>query len=70
MFYGLAWLFLWLVHESRIFKGITLGAALPTQDMRNGNFARMGPIIDPATGQPFTNDQVPDTMIAPSQTQS
>jgi hypothetical protein len=50
---------------SRIFKGVTLGAALPTEDMRNGNFAGMGPIIDPATGQPFTNDQIPDTMIAP-----
>jgi len=50
---------------SRIFKGITLGAALPSQDMRNGNFTGMGPIIDPATQQPFTNDQIPDALIAP-----
>ena len=50
---------------SRIFKGVTLGAALPTEDMRAGNFTGMGPIIDPATQLPFTNDQIPDTMIAP-----
>ena len=50
---------------SRIFKGITLGAAFPTQDMRNGNFTGMGPIIHPATQQPFTNDQIPDALIAP-----
>lgn len=50
---------------SRIFKGVTLGAALPTQDMRNGNFTGMGPIIDPATQQPFTNDQIPNALIAP-----
>jgi outer membrane receptor protein involved in Fe transport len=50
---------------SRIFKGITLGAALPTRDMRNGNFQGMGPIIDPTTGLPFMNDQIPDDMIAP-----
>jgi outer membrane receptor protein involved in Fe transport len=50
---------------SRIFKGITLGAALPTKDMRAGNFAGMGPIINPATQQPFMNDQIPDAMIAP-----
>jgi outer membrane receptor protein involved in Fe transport len=50
---------------SRIFKGITLGAALPTKDMRAGNFAGMGPIINPATQQPFMNDQIPDPMIAP-----
>lgn len=50
---------------SRIFKGITLGAALPSEDMRAGNFTGMGPIIDPATQQPFPNDQIPDAMIAP-----
>jgi len=50
---------------SRIFKGITLGAALPTRDMRTGNFVGMGPIINPATQQPFMNDQIPDAMIAP-----
>ena len=50
---------------SRIFKGVTLGAALPTAEMRAGNFAGMGPIINPATQQPFENDQIPDSMIAP-----
>jgi hypothetical protein len=50
---------------SRIFKGVTLGAALPTEDMRSGNFTGMGPIINPATQLPFTNDQIPDSMIAP-----
>src|SRR5215813_4654782 len=50
---------------SRIFKGVTLGAALPTEEMRAGNFAGMGPIINPITQQPFTDDQIPDSMIAP-----
>ncbi len=43
-------------------------AATPTQDMRNGNFtnedARTGiHIIDPLTGQPFLNDQIPGPRI-------
>jgi outer membrane receptor protein involved in Fe transport len=50
---------------SRIFKGITLGAALPTEDMQKGIFTGMGPIINPATGLPFPNDQIPDSSIAP-----
>src|SRR5262249_48561415 len=32
---------------------------------RAGNFTGMGPIINPATQQPFINDQIPDSMIAP-----
>lgn len=43
-------------------------ASTPTQDMRNGNFAnedaRTGThIIDPLTGQPFLNDQIPTGRI-------
>jgi hypothetical protein len=44
---------------SRIFKGITITSALPTDALRMGNFAGMGPIIDPMTGMAFMNDQIP-----------
>ncbi|HLQ77625.1 MAG TPA: TonB-dependent receptor, partial [Terriglobia bacterium] len=50
---------------SRIFKGITITSALPTDAMRAGNFAGMGPIIDPTTGNPFPNDQIPPDRIVP-----
>lgn len=50
---------------SRIFKGITITSALPTDALRMGNFAGMGPIIDPSTGMPFLNDQIPTGRIVP-----
>jgi len=50
---------------SRIFKGITITSALPTDAMRMGNFAGMGPIIDPTTGSPFSMDQIPTDRIVP-----
>ena len=48
---------------SRIYKGITITSALPTDALRSGNFAGMGPIIDPTTGTPFLNDQIPSDRI-------
>src|SRR6266436_61480 len=50
---------------TRIFKGITITSALPTDALRAGNFAGMGPIIDPTTGNPFPNDQIPADRIVP-----
>ncbi len=50
---------------SRIFKGITITSALPTDAMRMGDFTGMGPIIDPTTGTPFAMDQIPSGRIAP-----
>jgi outer membrane receptor protein involved in Fe transport len=48
-----------------IFKGISITAAVPTEDMRIGNFAGSDPVIDPTTGNPFTNNQIPEDRIAP-----
>jgi outer membrane receptor protein involved in Fe transport len=48
---------------NRIFQGITIASALPTALERSGNFAGMGPIIDPTTGLPFPMDQIPDARI-------
>ena len=50
---------------SRIFKGITLTSALPTDALRSGDFTGMGPIIDPMTGLPFPNDMIPAGRIVP-----
>ncbi|HVN81101.1 MAG TPA: carboxypeptidase regulatory-like domain-containing protein [Terriglobia bacterium] len=36
---------------------------VPTVAMRQGNFAGMSPIIDPLTGNPFPNNQIPDDRI-------
>ncbi len=49
---------------SRIFKGITITCALPTEAMREGDFTGLGPIIDPENGQPFTQDRIPADRIA------
>ncbi|MGH6630204.1 MAG: carboxypeptidase regulatory-like domain-containing protein, partial [Burkholderiales bacterium] len=49
----------------RIFKGVTIGAAVPTQAMRDGNFSGIAPIFDPVNGVPFVNDQIPMNRIAP-----
>jgi outer membrane receptor protein involved in Fe transport len=48
---------------SRIYKGITITSALPTDALRSGNFAGMGPIIDPTTGNPFSMDLIPPDRI-------
>jgi len=50
---------------SRIYKGITITSALATDALRGGNFAGMGPIIDPTTGNPFSMDQIPPDRIVP-----
>ena len=41
-------------------------ATVPTDAIRRGDFSAVStPIIDPATGQPFANNQIPDTRIHP-----
>lgn len=47
-------------------KSSTVQDTVPTQAMRNGNFAAEGVnIVDPTTGQPFTNDAIPTSRINP-----
>ncbi len=43
----------------------TKTAAMPTQNLLNGNFAGLPPIIDPDTGSPFPNNQIPAARISP-----
>lgn len=42
----------------RVFKGVTITAAVPTDAMREGNFQGMSPVINPVTGQPFPNNTI------------
>lgn len=49
----------------RTFKGVTIGAAVPTEALRQGDFSGVAPILDPVNGVPFANDQIPSDRIAP-----
>ncbi|MFN7997314.1 MAG: TonB-dependent receptor [Bryobacteraceae bacterium] len=47
-------------------RGATIQNTVPTQALRDGNFAGTGVIVkDPATGIPFANNQIPASMISP-----
>lgn len=44
----------------------TIQNEVPTQAMRNGDFSAFSsPVIDPTTGQPFANNQIPGNRISP-----
>lgn len=53
------------------FEGLTYRSsstqegAMPTQALLNGDFSGLAPIIDPETGQPFLNNQIPAARISP-----
>lgn len=49
----------------RLRTPVTIQAALPTQAMRQGNFAGLPMIKDPLTGDPFPNNQIPQNRIDP-----
>lgn len=47
-------------------EGTTETATVPTALMRTGNFSQLStPIINPATGQPFTGNQIPASLLSP-----
>ena len=50
---------------SRVRNPNTQNNPTATQAMREGNFAGLGPIIDPTTSQPFPNDQIPASRLSP-----
>jgi outer membrane receptor protein involved in Fe transport len=53
-------------YESTIdHQGVTQTATVPTLAMRRGDFSGLPAIKDPATGQPFPNNQIPDFQINP-----
>ena len=43
----------------------TSALSVPTDAMRSGNFAGLAPIIDPSSGTPFPNNQIPSTRLDP-----
>jgi hypothetical protein len=43
----------------RLIQASNVNSQEPTQAERSGNFAGVGTIIDPLTGQPFPNNQIP-----------
>jgi outer membrane receptor protein involved in Fe transport len=49
----------------RIFKGITITAAVPTAAMRIGDFTGQAAVVDPTTGAAFPNNKIPSARIAP-----
>ncbi len=47
-------------------QGFTQLGTVPTLAERQGDFSGLGgPVIDPFTGQPFANNQIPDKRISP-----
>jgi hypothetical protein len=50
----------------RIHKGSTILSHVPTTEMKNGNFGTLSkPLIDPFTGKPIENNQIPTHRIHP-----
>ncbi len=49
----------------RLIQASNVNSQMPTQAERSGNFAGVGTIIDPLTGQPFANNQIPAARINP-----
>jgi len=42
----------------------TMQDAMPTQDLLNGNFSGLPPVIDPETGLAFPGNQIPTTRFS------
>jgi Carboxypeptidase regulatory-like domain/TonB dependent receptor len=47
----------------RLIQASNVNSQMPTQAERSGNFAGVGTIVDPLTGQPFPNNQIPAARI-------
>jgi Carboxypeptidase regulatory-like domain/TonB dependent receptor len=47
----------------RLIQASNVNSQEPTQAERSGNFAGVGTILDPLTGQPFANNQIPAARI-------
>jgi hypothetical protein len=50
----------------RIIQGSTLLSHIPTPEMKEGDFSGLDQeIVDPATGEPFLNNRIPEERISP-----
>ncbi len=60
-------LFFFLNYEGyRLTQPGTITATVPTQALRNGDLASVTkPVLDPLTGQPFPNNQIPASRVDP-----
>src|SRR6201999_3816078 len=47
----------------RLIQATNVNSQMPTQAERSGNFAGVGTIVDPLTGLPFPNNQIPSTRL-------
>jgi hypothetical protein len=47
----------------RLLQAANVNSQMPTAQEREGNFAGVGTIVDPLTGQPFPNNQIPASRI-------
>jgi outer membrane receptor protein involved in Fe transport len=53
---------------TRINRGETFNSVIPTAAMRQGDFSGLKPLMNPFTGQPFSNNQIPSGMFSPQTT--
>jgi hypothetical protein len=49
----------------RLIQASNVNSQMPTQAERSGNFAGVGTILDPLTGLPFANNQIPSARLNP-----
>jgi hypothetical protein len=50
----------------RLQQSLTETFSVPSEALREGNFAGLPPIIDPLTGKPFPNNQIPSRRLDPA----
>ena len=51
---------------TRLRQGITYTSSVPTLAMRQGNFSGIANVFNPITRAPFSNNQIPSSMINPT----
>jgi hypothetical protein len=50
----------------RLQQSLTQTFSVPSEALRQGNFAGLAPIVDPSTGKPFPNNQIPSSRLDPA----
>src|SRR6202011_2998000 len=66
LYHGLDKTFFFVSYEGqRAQRSLTQTFSVPAAAPRAGHFAGLSPIIDPMTGQPFPNNQIPASRLDP-----
>jgi Carboxypeptidase regulatory-like domain len=66
LYHGLNRSFFFFNYEGfRLIQSANVNSQMPTSQERAGNFSGVGAVLDPLTGQPFPNNQIPASRFSP-----